>query len=184
MDFLVLIIVIIAIVAKVKKKDAKKRPVTTSQVNRNTQAMRGRQQTVSRQNVFEQQSIDKQKALKHRLEQKYGESSGRQNTQALQQKKKTVPHQQSILERAISHAEEESQDKLKQKDAVYHKTTGSSPEPFVPEVNNTEKSALMDKVYDLMITGYNGNLAFERDFLAEGVDMLNRMQEEPENDKI
>ena len=33
------------------------------------------------------------------------------------------------------------------------------------------------KIQDLMIMGYSGNLEFERDFVAEGVDMLNRYQE-------
>ena len=35
----------------------------------------------------------------------------------------------------------------------------------------------MKKIQDLMIMGYSGNLEFERDFVAEGVDMLNRYQE-------
>lgn len=35
---------------------------------------------------------------------------------------------------------------------------------------------LMREVEDLMIMGYDGTLEFERDFVAEGVDMLNRIQ--------
>ena len=35
---------------------------------------------------------------------------------------------------------------------------------------------LMRDVEDLMIMGYDGTLEFERDFVAEGVDMLNRIQ--------
>ncbi len=35
---------------------------------------------------------------------------------------------------------------------------------------------LMREVEDLMIMGYDGSLEFERDFVAEGVDMLNRIQ--------
>lgn len=34
----------------------------------------------------------------------------------------------------------------------------------------------MKKVEDLMITGYSGNLNFQRDFVAEGIDMLNRFE--------
>ncbi|MCR5271936.1 MAG: hypothetical protein K6E13_03020 [Lachnospiraceae bacterium] len=32
----------------------------------------------------------------------------------------------------------------------------------------------MKKVRDLMITGYGGNLEFQRDFIAEGMDLLNK----------
>ena len=35
---------------------------------------------------------------------------------------------------------------------------------------------LMDQVNDLMIMGYQANLSFERDFVAEGVEMLNRFE--------
>jgi len=33
----------------------------------------------------------------------------------------------------------------------------------------------MKKVKDLMITGYGGNIEFQRDFIAEGMDMLNKI---------
>ena len=36
---------------------------------------------------------------------------------------------------------------------------------------------IMQKLNDLMIMGYSGNLEFDRDFIAEGVDMLNSYQE-------
>lgn len=34
----------------------------------------------------------------------------------------------------------------------------------------------MKKVQELMVTGFNGNLNFERDFVAEGIEMLNRFE--------
>lgn len=42
------------------------------------------------------------------------------------------------------------------------------------ETTDASGDVRMDKVYDLMITGYDGNLNFERDFLGEAMDMLNR----------
>lgn len=33
---------------------------------------------------------------------------------------------------------------------------------------------LMKQVEELIVTGYSGNLSFKRDFIAEGIDMLNR----------
>lgn len=37
-----------------------------------------------------------------------------------------------------------------------------------------EKTDSMKKVQDRMITGYSGDLNFKRDFIAEGVEMMNR----------
>lgn len=34
----------------------------------------------------------------------------------------------------------------------------------------------MKKVQELMVTGFSGNLNFERDFAAEGIEMLNRFE--------
>lgn len=34
----------------------------------------------------------------------------------------------------------------------------------------------MKKVQELMVTGFSGNLKFERDFVAEGIEMLNRFE--------
>ena len=39
-----------------------------------------------------------------------------------------------------------------------------------------DECSLMDQVNDLMIMGYQANLSFERDFVAEGVEMLNRFE--------
>jgi len=37
-----------------------------------------------------------------------------------------------------------------------------------------EESDIIKRVNDLIITGYSGEMEFDRDFIAEGVDMLNR----------
>ena len=42
-------------------------------------------------------------------------------------------------------------------------------------VDDFDTYHLMDEVNDLIVKGYSGNLEFERDFLAEATDMLNRM---------
>lgn len=42
-------------------------------------------------------------------------------------------------------------------------------------VDDFDTYHLLDEVNDLMIKGYSGNLEFERDFLSEATDMLNRM---------
>ena len=42
-------------------------------------------------------------------------------------------------------------------------------------VDDFDTYHLMDEVYDLIDMGYSGHLEYERDFVAEGQDMLNRM---------
>ena len=44
-----------------------------------------------------------------------------------------------------------------------------------PGVDDFDTYHLIDEVNDLIVKGYSGNLEFERDFLAEATDMLNRM---------
>lgn len=42
-------------------------------------------------------------------------------------------------------------------------------------VDDFDTYHLMDEVNDLIVKGYSGNLEFQRDFIAEATDMLNRM---------
>ena len=44
-----------------------------------------------------------------------------------------------------------------------------------PGVDDFDTYHLIDEVNDLIVKGYSGNLEFERDFLSEATDMLNRM---------
>lgn len=44
----------------------------------------------------------------------------------------------------------------------------------VSEVIGEESDSLMPAIEDLMIKGYDGKLPFERDFVGEGMDMINR----------
>lgn len=44
-----------------------------------------------------------------------------------------------------------------------------------PGVDDFDTYHLVDEVNDLIVKGYSGNLEFDRDFLAEGMDMLSRI---------
>ena len=56
----------------------------------------------------------------------------------------------------------------------FYEKTGEPPKKVHGECE--EECSLMDQVNDLMIMGYQANLSFERDFVAEGVEMLNRFE--------
>lgn len=101
-----------------------------------------------------------------------------QNNQTLQQNNQT-PQQNTlqskdILSRAAANVQENDGDLLQmqmtgtQMMADAHALAGA--------IDIGETSELMREVNNLMITGYQADLPFERDFVAEGVEMLNRFE--------
>lgn len=112
-----------------------------------------------------------QKATKERLQQKYAA-----------QQKNTV--QGDILSRAKDNVQENVPDKVEQQvhaevcrdfRATAHATSDVAVHKEVSPLCDTgEESDIIKRVNDLIVTGYSGDMNFERDFIAEGVDMLNR----------
>lgn len=114
---------------------------------------------------------NQQKATKDRLQQKYG-------TQQKSEQKG------DILSKAKENVQEKAQDAIQQQlhaevcrdyrdnsqmttDVHVHKAQSA-------ECDTGEASDIMIKVNDLIVTGYSGDMTFDRDFIAEGVEMLNR----------
>ena len=56
-----------------------------------------------------------------------------------------------------------------------HETAHKAELSNQPGVDDFDTYHLIDEVNDLIVKGYSGNLEFERDFLSEATDMLNRM---------
>ena len=106
------------------------------------------------------QNRENQQQLKNRLQQKYG---SRPAAAEPVQKKRCAAD--DIIERAISNVKENEQDE------TLATTQIVSGQAFVPE-----ESELMKQVENLIVKGYSGDLTFERDFVAEGVEMLNRFE--------
>ena len=80
----------------------------------------------------------------------------------------------SILERARANADEDKQDvTLMTMEAEHNHSERVSPaEHHHPEDVISEN--LLGTIEDLMVKGYDGNLCFERDFVGEALDMINR----------
>ena len=96
-----------------------------------------------------------------------------QNRQARQaNSRQNMPGQNRAAQQAYSRQSGLSRNKAAQQEYVRQSRNEARMRKEDPE-----ESALMDKVYDLMITGYSGDLKFERDFLSEGMDMLNRIRQ-------
>lgn len=168
MDALITLIIIGAIISKFVKafgKNNEKKSVKQTQPNQKRQPVQQRPQ----QNAYYYNN--KQKATKERLQQKYGS----------QQK----PAQKSdILAKAKGNVQEKAQDTIQQQMHAevcrdYRDTSHVMPDVKVhkeqsAECDTGETSDIMKRVNDLIVTGYSGDMNFERDFIAEGVDMLNR----------
>jgi hypothetical protein len=101
---------------------------------------------------------------------------------------------QDILSRAKQNVQENDEDLLKDADRMQHEAArGAADTPILTPSAKVamqgvqpvgqqigagfdEDCDIMQKLNDLMIMGYSGNLEFDRDFIAEGVDMLNSYQ--------
>lgn len=81
-----------------------------------------------------------------------------------------APQEHTILQKAMANTAERAAEAVPaaQKAASVGGTPMDAPYAF-------DTTHLMEQVQDLMVKGYSGNLEFERDFLAEATDMLNRM---------
>ena len=136
-----------------------------------------------------------QQQLKSRLQQKY---AGRPFSAYSQQKtRQNRDSAGDILERARNNVKENEQDELRVGTEAENRDTRSAitnrQERPVKEGESIERAPLQNRdgfelglvsdgselirqLNDLMVMGYSGNLTFERDFIAEGVDMLNRFE--------
>ena len=179
MDGLITLIiwgVIISKIVKAVKGEEKKKTSKAPVPNRNQyQQPRQTVQTRPVQRTTQAQRdayyYSQQKNTKERLQQKYGVQ---QNT----------PEKQDILSKAKSNVKENESDVMEQQihaevcrdfkenahatsDVLRHKEESVF-------CDTGEESDIIKRVNDLIVTGYSGDMAFDRDFIAEGVDMLNR----------
>lgn len=122
-------------------------------------------------------------------------------TRASQQDRQRMPKENAILQRAKQNVKDQFDDAAPQTRAEAAKELGRV--PLADEIMQDKAQArhihsehradhanelsnrhgvddfdtyhVIDEVNDLIVKGYSGNLEFERDFLAEATDMLNRM---------
>ena len=115
----------------------------------------------------------KQAELKRRLQQRYGntanwkqQSKMQQTGSWLQEQSRTQKRQeQNIFDKAYENVQEDFSQN------TYYDKTPQDPDDSYAMVKESE---LMRKVQDLIVVGYQGNMRYERDFIGEAEDMLNR----------
>lgn len=169
MDALITLFLIGVFIFKVIKKAEKKTDQKSVQKKMSSQQrppVQQRPQSQKNAYYYNQQ----QRATKERLQQKYGS----------QQK----PAQQgNILQRAKGNVQEKAPSAIQQEVHAevcrdYRDTSHVTSDVKAHKLQSAEcdtgaESDIIKKVNDLIVTGYSGDMTFDRDFIAEGVDMLN-----------
>lgn len=199
MGGLIWIIVIVVVISEIKKFQRKNGQRVKPNVPRQQQYMRPDQTKVGQQNVRPNQMTVRQNVRPDQIprQQQYarsnqmaGQQSMRPNQMAVRQNvrpdqmagrqtqsaggaamagyRRPQPKQaeNDILKRAAENVNENDVDELEQQ-------MMAGAHELVNAIDIDSASELMHEVEDLMIMGYQANLPFERDFIAEGVAMLN-----------
>ena len=122
-------------------------------------------QMAGRQNVRPNQTMGQQNV---RPDQMAGQRTQSAGGAAMAGYRRPQPKQaeKDILKRAAENVNENDVDELEQQ-------MMAGAHELVNAIDIDSTSELMHEVEDLMIMGYQANLPFERDFIAEGVAMLN-----------
>lgn len=128
------------------------------------QSVRPNQMAV-RQNVRPNQTMGQQNVRPDQMAGRQTQSAG---GAAMAGYRRPQPKQaeNDILKRAAENVNENDVDELEQQ-------MMAGAHELVNAIDIDSASELMHEVEDLMIMGYQANLPFERDFIAEGVAMLN-----------
>ena len=128
------------------------------------QSMRPNQMTV-RQNVRPNQTMGQQNVRPDQMAGRQTQSAGGA-AMAGCRRPQLNQAENDILKRAAENVNENDVDELEQQ-------MMAGAHELVNAIDIDSTSELMHEVEDLMIMGYQANLPFERDFIAEGVAMLN-----------
>ena len=171
MDALITLIiwgVIISKIVKAVKGDSKKQ---TGQKVQKRQSVPQRPVQRTTQAQRDAYYYSQQKNTKERLQQKYG----------VQQKS---AQKSDILSRAKENVKENEPDVVEQqvhaevcrdfRDTAHAATDVAQHKEQSILCDTGEESDIIKRVNDLIVTGYSGDMTFDRDFIAEGVEMLNR----------
>ena len=186
-----LAIIIFAVVKAVNKsKEAKTRqtPIPNRPANYR-QPVQNQRPVVTQQRPASQQRPMQQRPVQQRP------------TQQRTTQQRPVQSTNSILEKAKKHAENQFSDdtgsvtgpsalgSIQTGDAIMvdkakarhihseHENAHETELRNQPGVDDFDTYHLIDEINDLIVKGYSGSLEFERDFIAEGVEMLNRSLE-------
>ena len=179
-SFIIIIVFIRKMIKKANEKNGTRQKVQTkrtetknkSQPIENLRKMTSYSQPRKNDDYYQQQ-----KNTKERLQKKYG----LKQTNNLQNK---TSQKSDILSRAKENVQENETNILSQQIHTevcteYQNSSSKIADVKVHKMQSDNcdtagESDILKKVNDLMVMGYSGEMNFDRDFIAEGVDLLNR----------
>ena len=165
MGGLIWIIVIVVVISEIKKFQRKNGQRVKPNVPRQQQNVRPNQMPRQQQGMRPNQMAGQQNVRPNQMPGQRTQSAG---GAAMAGCRRPQPNQaeNDILKRATENVSENDGDELEQQ-------MMAGAHELVNAIDIDSASELMHEVEDLMIMGYQANLPFERDFIAEGVAMLN-----------
>ena len=146
-------------------------------------------QGVPNQNMAQMQAAmsSKQQELKARLQSRYGTPGTQQrqsaNQQYAAQQRQNANQQYAAQQRQNAnqqYAMQQGQNDILRRAAANVGENDYDQLEFDMISNSVSSSELMREVNDLILMGYQSDLTFERDFVSEGVELLNSYELETE----
>jgi hypothetical protein len=188
--FYMIIAIFVIKAVKKSKENAKKTTVQPNQPRQQVQPNQSRQQVQpnqSRQQVqpnrpaqrqtqpnqskaYDAGRAAKQRELKQRLQKQYENVVNKYLTPVTEDGKQ----QDDIMGRVHANVAEYAGNQIEQEGKL---DTIPVTEGHIDNCITDDDCSLMERVNDLMIMGYQANLTFERDFVAEGIEMLNSYEQ-------
>ena len=165
----------------------KPRPQQRSQVQQIWNSMQNTVQ--SGMNALNQTYQQKPQPQRPQMQQRAQQPQRPQMQQRVQQQQRPQQSNPDIVQRAVKnnarfaddttqkeiemmHGHSEAQQRIKQEHSRNCQTLHSKAADGA-KVIEAETQSMFGSVWDLIAMGYSGNLEFERDFLGEGLDMIN-----------
>ena len=199
LGIIVWIIVLWVIINNVKKNQKVEKGAPSQQnVPQRSQSAPSQQNVAQRKPSTYTSNSSSQEELKQRLSQKYGNGKYAQKKQTTVNVQSASKPKTDILARASANVSEDFEEKLEKtvateeivKDLVNKKMEGMTQTQIVEEADAIaevdlykvfdtpqvqQDSELMKTVSDLMAKGVSTEIPFQRDFVAEGIEMINGM---------
>lgn len=196
---IVWIIVLWVIINNVKKNQKVEKGAPSQQnVPQRSQSAPSQQNVAQRKPATYTSNSSSQEELKQRLSQKYGSGKHAQKKQTTVNVQSASKPQTDILARAAANVSEDFEEKPEKtvateeivKDLVNKKMEGMTQTQIVEEADAIaeidlykvfdipqvqQDSELMKTVSNLMAKGVSTEVPFQRDFVAEGMEMINSM---------